>query len=225
LGLATELQHAFTFGYAVGHVCMLHTLERDIPTVKSMAEQMLAVATKRELPLWMSVSRSFLGWCELEAGRVAEGIEVLEGERGFLRLAHVSLWLPMYLSWLAEAYADADNIAEAKECLDEARAIIGGTNFWYEIECMRIEARMATETEQPEQLFDQTLSLARQRGQPGFALRAAHCFAQYLDGKGEAERSCALLREALLPFANEPDSGDRKEAKALLRLLEGRSQG
>ncbi len=109
LALATELRHAFTFGYTFAHVCMLHTLERDIPTVKSLAQQMLAAATKRELPLWMSVSRAFLGWCELEAGHVAKGIEALEGERGFLRAAHVAYWLPMYLCWLAEAYADTGN--------------------------------------------------------------------------------------------------------------------
>ena len=225
LALATELQHAFTFGYTFAHACMLHTLERDIPTVKSLAEQMLAAASKRELPLWMSVSRAFLGWCELEAGRVDKGIEALEGERGFLRVAHVSYWLPMYLTWLAEAYADTGNVSEAKECLEEARAIIGGANFWYEIECMRIEARMAREEEQPEQLFEQALTLARQRGQLGFALRAARCFAQYLDRKGQVERGCALLQEALLPFVDEPESGDRKEAKALLRSLEGRSRG
>jgi len=34
LALAMELRHAHTFGYAFGHVCMLHTLERDIQTVK-----------------------------------------------------------------------------------------------------------------------------------------------------------------------------------------------
>jgi hypothetical protein len=55
-------------------------------------------------------------------------------------------------------------------------------------------------------------------------LRAARSFADFLARKGEAERGCALLHEALLPFVEEPDSGDRKEAKALLRLLEGRSR-
>jgi predicted ATPase len=225
LALATELQHAFTFGYTFAHVCMLQTLERDIPTVKSLAEKMLAAATKRELPLWMSVSRAFLGWCELEAGRVNEGIKILEGERGFLRVAHVSYWLPMYLSWLAEAYADTGNVTGAKACIDEARAIIGGANFWYETECLRIEARIAGDEDQPEQLFEQALTLASQRGQVGFALRSARCFAEHLAREGQAERGCGLLQEALLPFLDQPDSGDRADAKALLRSLQGRVRG
>jgi class 3 adenylate cyclase/tetratricopeptide (TPR) repeat protein len=223
LGLATQLQHAFTFGYAIAHACQLHTLERDIPTVKSLAQQMLDAATKRELPLWMSVSRAFLGWCELEAGRVPEGMRILEGERNFLRVAHVSYWLPMYLSWLAEAYADTGDMARAKASLDEARAIIGGANFWYEIECLRIEARMTGNEAQAEQLFGQALELARQRGQTGFALRAAHGFAQHLVRKGETAHARALLQEALLPFVDQPDSGDRREAKSLLRSLESYS--
>jgi class 3 adenylate cyclase len=219
LALATELQHAFTLGYAFAHACMLHALERDVATVRSVAEQMLAMATKRELPFWISFSRAFLGWCELEAGRVPEGIEILEGERGFLRAARVAYWQPMYMCWLADAHAGTANTTKAKACLEEARAIIDGSNFWYEIECLRIEACMASDDEKAEPMFERALALARERGQPGFALRTARCFAQYLDRKGERARGRVLLEEVLLPFVNEPDRGDRKEAKALLNLL------
>jgi hypothetical protein len=225
LVLATELQHAFTLCYAFAHACMLHALERNVATVQSLAEQMLAEATRRELPFWISFSRTFLGWCELESGRVAEGIKMLEGERDFLRSARVAFWLPMYLCWLAEGHADTGNETEAKACLDEARAIIGGdANFWYEIECLRIEARLTGDGARAEELFGRSLELAHQRGQAGFALRAAHGFAQYLAQKGEGVRARALLQEALLPFAEQPDSGDRREAKDLLRSLEARSR-
>jgi hypothetical protein len=78
---------------------------------------------------------------------------------------------------------------------------------------------MTADEDRAEQLFEQALALARERGQPGFALRTARCFAQHLERKGKAERGRALLEEALLPFANEPDSGDRKEAQALLDSL------
>ena len=66
LELAGKLGHAHTLGYAFAHVCMLHTLERDAPTVEALAQRALAGAIKRELPLWISVARSFLGWSEVE---------------------------------------------------------------------------------------------------------------------------------------------------------------
>jgi tetratricopeptide (TPR) repeat protein len=224
MALATELQHAFTLCYAFAHACMLHALERNVESVKSFAQQMLAEATKRELPFWISFSRTFLGWCELESGNIAEGIRLLEGERGFQRKARVAYWLPMYLSWLAEAHADTGNVAEARDCLAEARAITGGTDFWYEIECMRIEARMADDGAEAERLFGQALDLARQRGQAGFALRAARSFAVHLADKGDAERGCAVLDEALRPFGDEPDGGDRAQARAMLRSLRARAR-
>jgi hypothetical protein len=168
----------------------------------------------------MSVSRAFLGWCELEAGRLDKGVEILEGERGFLRVAQVAYWLPMYLCWLAEAYADTGRLKEAGACLEEARAVIGGANFWYEIECQRIEARMAGCGDRAERRFEETLALARRRGQLGFALRAARSFADLLGQKGQSSRACALLRQALVPFVDQPDGGDRADARALLRVLE-----
>jgi tetratricopeptide (TPR) repeat protein len=225
LAWAAELRHAHTFGYAFGHVCMLHTLERDTATVKSLASQMLAAATTRELQLWMSVSRAFLGWCGLEPGSLDKGIRILEGERGFLRVAQVTYWLPVYLCWLAEAYADTGRPQEARACLDEARAVIGPDRFWYEIECLRIEARIAADGDQAERCFEEALALAHRRGQLGFALRVARSFADLLGRMGQPSRACALLRQALAPFADQPDGGDRADARALLRALEDASRG
>ena len=102
----------------------------------------------------------------------------------------------------------------------EARAIIGGANFWYEIECLRIEARLAGDGEQAERLFEQALALARQRGQVGFALRAARSFADCLARNGQPDRGRTILQQALLPFIDQPDRGDRKDARILLRSLE-----
>jgi hypothetical protein len=72
LEYADQLSHAHTLGYAYDHVCMLYTLERDVPKVQALAQRVLAGAIERELPLWISVSRSFLGWSEVESGRLAE---------------------------------------------------------------------------------------------------------------------------------------------------------
>jgi predicted ATPase len=196
LEYAHQLSHAHTLGYAYAHVCMLHTLERDVDAVQALAQRALADAIKRELPLWMSVARSFLGWSEIESGRVAEGIETLEKQRDFLQTAHLVYWLPTYLCWLAEAYVRTDKLAEAKLCLEQARNVFGrGGNYWYEVECLRIEGRLAAhaninDAPLAEKYFEQTLALARQRGQRGFALRAANGLAGASRGR-TPDRTCA----------------------------------
>jgi len=231
LEYADQLLHAHSLGYAYAHVCMLYTLERDVRTVQALAQRALAGAVKRELPLWISVARSFLGWSEVESGRLAEGIDTLEKQRDFLQTAHLVLLLPTYFCWLAEAYVRADKLVEARLCLEQARDVFGrGGNYWYEVECLRIEGRLSAHAQVndaalAERYFEQALALARQRGQRGFALRAANGLAGLLAAKGQTERAHTLLQHELEYFAGQPDRGDRSDAKVLLRSLQGGLQG
>jgi class 3 adenylate cyclase/tetratricopeptide (TPR) repeat protein len=230
LEYADQLLHAHTLGYAYAHVCMLYTLERDVGTVQALAQRALAGAIKRELPLWISVARSFLGWSEVESGSLAKGIDTLEEQRNFLRTSHLVYWLPTYLCWLADAYVRADKLVEARLCLDQARDVFGrGGNYWYEVECLRIEGRLSAHAQindaaLAERYFEQALALARQRGQRGFALRAANGLAGLLAAKGQTERARTLLQHELQFFADQPDRGDRLDAKTLLRSLQGGSR-
>jgi tetratricopeptide (TPR) repeat protein len=229
LDLAGQLRHAHTLGYAYAHVCALHMLERDVQAVGTLAQHALVAAAKRELPLWVSVARLFLGWCELESGRLTEGIDLLEKQRGLVQTAYLVPWLPTYLCWLAEAYIRAEKLSDAKRCLEQAREVFSrGGNYWYQVECLRIEGRLAAHSQindakKAEQCFEQALTLARQRGQRGFALRAAHSLADHLADNGQPERARELLEEELKFFNDQPDRGDRVDAKALLCSLQGAS--
>ena len=231
LALAGQLRHAHTLGYAFAHVCALHMLERDVETVDTLAQQALAGAIKRELPLWISVARTFLGWCKVESGRLAEGIDTLEKQRSFLETAYLVPWLPTYLCWLAEAYIRADMLQEAKQSLEQVRDIFGrGGSYWYQVECLRIEGLLAAHSQSndavlAEASFAQALLLARQRGQHGFALRAARDLAAHLADKGQPERARELLQDELRVFTHQPVRGDRADAKALLCSLQNASRG
>ena len=228
--LAGQLRHAHTLGYAFAHVCALHTLERDVQTVETLAQRALVGAIKRELPLWISVARPYLGWCEVESGRLAEGIETLEKQRDFLQLGAPAL-LASHLPVLAGRGVCPRRKTERRQALSRAgaRTSFGrGGNYWYEVECLRIEGRLAAhpqinDAKKAEQCFEQALTLARQRGQRGFALRAAHGLADHLAGNGQPERARELLEEELKFFTDQPDRGDRVDAKALLCSLQGAS--
>src|SRR5262245_45181099 len=230
LELAGQLRHAHTLGYAFAHVCMLHTLERDVQMVETLGQRALVGALKRELPLWIAVARTFLGWCEVESGRLEAGIEALEKQRSFLQTAQLVYWLPTYLCWLTDAYTRVAKVHDAKLCLEQARDVIGrGGNSWYEVECLRLEGRLAAYAEshdavQAEWYFERALALAHQRGQRGFALRAARDLAAHFAYKGQSARARALLQNELEFFADQPERGDRAESKALLRTLQDASQ-
>lgn len=231
LEYANRLSHAHTLGYAYAHVCMTYTLERDVRRVQVLAQRVLEGAIKRELPLWVSVARTFLGWSEVESGHLAEGIDMLEKQRDFLQTAHLVYWQPTYLCWLADAYIRTDKLAEARLCLEQAHTVFArGGNYWYEAECLRIEGRLAAHAQVndatlAEKYFEQALALAYRRGQRGFALRAADGLAGLLATKGQTERARTILQHELQFFADQPDCGDRSDAKRLLRSLQGASRG
>jgi tetratricopeptide (TPR) repeat protein len=193
---------------------------------KIMAQRALAGAIERELPLWISIARAYLGWSDVEAGNLAEGIAKLEEQSDFLHTAQLRYWLPTYLCWLGEAYVNADKPMEAKLCIDEAHEVMGrGGDYWYAVECLRIEGRLAAhprinDSAKAEKCFEQALALARLRGQRGFALRAAHALAVHLSSKGWPERARELLQGELRFFADQPNRGDRADARALLQSLE-----
>jgi len=232
LDLAEQMRHAHSIGYAFSYVCMLYTLERDVQAVEPLARQALAGATKRELSLWVSVAQTFLGWAEVESGCLEQGIDRLEKQRSFLQKAQLVYWLPTYLCWLTEAHLRAANVEEAKACLAQALDYSRrGGNSWYEVECRRLEGRLAAadapskDPTQAERCFEQALALAHQRGQRGFALRTARDLAAHLAGKGEPARAHELLQAELQFFTDQPDGGDRADAKALLASLRKAPRG
>jgi tetratricopeptide (TPR) repeat protein len=187
----------------------------------------LSLRPSGRLPLWSQWPAYFGGWCELGSGHLTEGIDLLEKQRSFVQTAYLVPWRPTYLCWLAGAYIRAEKLSEAKLCLEQAREIFGrGGNYWYQVECLRIEGLLAAHSQindatEAEQCFEQALALAHQRGQRGFALRAAHGLADHLAGNGQPERARELLEEELKFYTDQPDRGDRVDAKALLCSLQG----
>ena len=165
------------------------------------------------------------------SGCLEQGIDTLEKQRGFLQRAQLIYWLPTYLCWLTEAHLRAANLQDAKSCLAQARDFSRrGGNSWYEVECLRLEGRLAAAAGQSdataaaERCFEQALAVADQRGQRGFALRTARDLAALLAGKGEPARAhVRCCRAEFAFFMNQPEGGDRTDAKALLCSLRGAS--
>lgn len=221
--LAIEMRHANTLGYAVAHACMFYTYERDVGMVQALANRVQEAAAERELPFWMTIARTFLGWCEIQSGRPAEGIAILDRERAYLARVNLISWMPVYLCWLTEAHLQLGETGHAQLCLTQAREMIaGGGEAWYDPECWRLAGRLAQlqgSQGGARDCFEHALALSRRDDDRGFALRAAMDLAGHLSVHGQVVQARAVLDEALRSFGQQPVAGDRAHARALLNNL------
>ena len=78
-------------------------------------------------------------------------------------------WMPLFLSSLANAYAQLDEVDAAWHCMDEAETTVETTNErWWEAEVNRTVGEIAlktpkADTAKAEAYFERALAMARQQ--------------------------------------------------------------
>jgi class 3 adenylate cyclase/tetratricopeptide (TPR) repeat protein len=124
--IAEDIGHAFSLGQALISLGTLHLRRGELDAAMSALERGLELSRLADVPALFAGTASGLGYARVLAGRVAEGIQLLEqgvAEAAARRItARHSLWV----AWLAEAYLLAgrhERAAElARQALDLSRA-------------------------------------------------------------------------------------------------------
>jgi tetratricopeptide (TPR) repeat protein len=136
-----------------------------------------------------------------------------------LRSTGSTVWISLYISHLAKAYAELGQFDEAWRCIEEA---IG--ERWCEAEVNRIGGEIALMSPQPEtakaaEYFDRALEVARKQQAKSRELRAAMSMARLWRDQGKRDEARDLLAPIYGWFTEGFDTLDLKEAKALLDEL------
>ena len=135
------------------------------------------------------------------------------------------MFLPMWLTHLAAAYADRRQSDDALRCIGEAKSIVETTGErWCEAEVHRIAGEIALKLPQPdaakaETYFERALAVARQQQAKSWELRAAMSMARLWRDQGKRKEARELLAPVYGWFTEGFDTRDLKEAKALLDEL------
>jgi predicted ATPase len=133
--------------------------------------------------------------------------------------------LPQHLQYLAIAYADLGQLADAWRCIDDAiDKIERSKEKWCEAEVHRIAGEIALKSfapdpERAEGYFGRALAVARQQRAKSWELRAAMSMARLWRDQGKRNAARELLAPVYGWFTEGFDTGDLKEAKALLDEL------
>jgi predicted ATPase len=148
----------------------------------------------------------------------------IDGLNAF-RLTKQTVFIPIYLSWLARTYAKLGKFDDAWGCIGEAvTAIETRKETWCEAEVNRVAGEIelrspAGDLLKAQSYFERALAVARQQQAESWELRAAMSLARLWRDQGKVQQARELLAPVYGWFTEGFDTRDLKEAKALLDEL------
>jgi predicted ATPase/class 3 adenylate cyclase len=222
LSEARRLRHAFTL---VNVLLRANLFDWFIRTAEAQrrAEELLALSTEYDFPLFLGWATALRGWGLVTLGEAREGLVLLKRGLTAVRATGAVAGTPRQYLWLAEACAvlgqpleGLDHLAAAAEIIEtkEERAL--------EVELHRLRGNLLRATgnrSTAEQSYHQALAVARRQSAKLFELRAATSLARLWRDQGKRREAHDLLAPVYGWFTEGFDTPVLQDAKALLDEL------
>ena len=136
-----------------------------------------------------------------------------------------TFWTPLFLSYLAKAYAELRQLDDAWRCIDEVITAVQATKETLcEAEVHRVAGEIALlsperDVAKAEAYFERALALARKQQAKSWELRVAMSMARLWCDQGKRDEARDLLAPVYGWFTEGFNTRDLKEAKELLDAL------
>lgn len=221
--LAIELSHPFTLAFTCTLGALLYQCRRDWQATQKSAEAGMAIASVRGFTYLLSWGTILKGWALTKSGQVELGIvQMRQGLDLYLTTGSESN-RPYFLSFLAEAYLQLEQVDAGLGIVSEALQIVEATGerFW-EAELYRLKGeflQVQIRQTEAEECFGQALNIARLRGAKSLELRATMSLARLWQQQGKVEAARQLLAEIYGWFTEGFDTKDLQSACLLLQNL------
>ena len=222
---AREIGQAATLMHALFYASFPHTSCGNYATVNALVDELAALADEKSAPLWKAIGMSLRGCLFAQTGKPTDAVQTITAGITAFRSTRATVWVPLYLSHLARAYAELGQFDDAWRCICEAMTTLETTKEkWLEAEAYRMAgeiARLAPEHDaaKAEAYFDRALAVARQQQAKSWELRAAMSMARLWRDQGKRDKARELLAPVYGWFTDGFDTLDLKEAKVLLEQL------
>jgi predicted ATPase len=219
IGQAATLMHALCF--------TLHSLIHcgNYTEANAQCDELLALADEKGSLFWKALGTVLQGCVFALTGKPSDAVQMITSGVAAVQSTGQTLWMPLFLSFLARTYVDHGQFDDAWRCIGEAMTAVETTNErWCEAEVHRIAGEIALlspkrDAAKAEGYFERALSVAREQLAKSWELRAAMSLARLWRDQGKVSEARELLAPVYGWFTEGHDTRDLKEAKALLEEL------
>ena len=219
---AREIGQAATLMYALFHASLPHIVCGNYAAANALLDELIPLADEKSSLFWKGPGMINQGCVLALTGKASNAAQMISSGIIAFRSTGATVFMPLFLSNLARAYAELGQFDDAWRRIGEAMTAVETTKeTWFEAELHRTAGEIALKSPQPdaakaEAYFERALAVARAQQAKSWELRAAMSMARLWGGQGKPDAARELLAPVYDWFTEGFDTLDLKEAKALL---------
>ena len=164
---AREIGQAATLMYALCHASLTHICCGNYAAANAQVDELVALADEKGALFWKALGMMDQGSLLALTGKASDAVQMITSGITAWRSTGSTVWMPLYLSYLARAYAELGQFDDAWRCIGEAMTAVETTKErWCEAEVHRIAGEIALMSPEPdaakaEAYFERALAVAR----------------------------------------------------------------
>jgi len=225
LKYAREFGQAASLMLGLGVTSLTHILCGNYAMANACADELVALTEEKGAFLWKAWGMSDQGSLLALTGKAADAVQMIASGITAIRSTGAQRSMPLYLSYLARAYAELGQFDDARRSIEEAMKAVSATKETLcEAEVHRVAGEVALTSHEPdaakaEMHFERALAVAREQKAKSWELRAAMSMARLRRDQGKRDEARQILAPVYAWFTEGFDTLDLKRAKALLDEL------
>jgi class 3 adenylate cyclase/predicted ATPase len=225
LRLAREAEHLATLVYVINFSIWSYIRCGDYTTAATLVDEYVPLQNQLGSSFWDGWGMMQRGCLWTLTGKAPEAVRTIASGVETMRSTGTTMWMPLFLSYLARANAEIGQFDEASTRIGEATTAVETTKErWHEAELNRVAGEIALLGTEPdvakaEAHFARALEVARQQQAKSWELRAAMSMARLLCAQGKRGRARDILAPVYGWFTQGFDTLDLRQAKLLLEEL------
>ena len=222
LKIARESRHSGTLIYVLNFSIFPHVYCGHFAAANALIDEFDILKDQIGSVFWGGWGTVQRGCVLALTGKVTEAVQNIASGIAEMRSTGTTLWMPLFLSYLALANAEVGQLDQAWANIHEAMSTLETTKEnWYEAEINRVAGAIVLLGTEPdavkaEAYFASALEIARKQKAKSWELRAAMSMARLWRDQGKREQAHDLLAPVYGWFTAGFDTIDLREAKSLL---------